>query len=360
MINLGGCFSNEDGWGRHARDLAKALSRYEQVNLIHWNSPNRARIEVVAGELVRRLRWPPPRDIGLAVGPIEKVSCVFGWRRIAHAVLESTRFPKPHLRRLEKLDMLWAPSQWGRDLLESAGLPSRKLRVVPEGVDTDVFVPPEAGERDDDIFRFLSIGKWEKRKGGAELVRAFSTEFRRSEPVELVMHCDTFWPRPVDFREEIASETARVGARCPRIVPSGQLSLPNLVKLMQRSHAFVLPTRAEGWGLPILEAMACALPCIVTGYSGLTEFANEQNCYLIRVKEMCKVEDSEFYDPRYDWGEWAQPDLDHLRHLMRYVYENRKAASEKGRLACLHARRLWTWDHAAQVAMKHVRELREP
>lgn len=163
-------------------------------------------------------------------------------------------------------------------------------------------------------------------------------------------------PRPIArrIRPQLRSLT------WTRLNPSPATDWPffTFVKLIQRSDAFVLPTRAEGWGLPILEAMACALPCIVTDYSGLTEFANERNCYLIRVKEMCKVEDPEFFDPRYDWGEWAQPDPDHLRHLMRYVYENSDEAGDKGRLACQDARRLWSWDHAARIAITYVRELR--
>src|SRR3546814_4496952 len=39
--------------------------------------------------------------------------------------------------------------------------------------------------------------------------------------------------------------------------------------------AFVAPARAEGWDLPVIEAMACGLPTIVTGYSGPTEFVGE-------------------------------------------------------------------------------------
>jgi glycosyltransferase involved in cell wall biosynthesis len=148
------------------------------------------------------------------------------------------------------------------------------------------------------------------------------------------------------------------GTGGPRVVASEPVSLPKLVELMQRCNAFVLPTRGEGWGLPILEAMASELPCIVTDYSGLKEFANEDNCFLVRVESMVPVNDPKQYEVRFEWGEWAQPDLAHLRSLMRFVYENRGIALNKAKRAREEAVRLWSWDRAAQTAMAHIRELR--
>ena len=47
--------------------------------------------------------------------------------------------------------------------------------------------------------------------------------------------------------------------------------------------AFVLPTRGEGWGLPIAEAMSMALPVIVSDVPGPRAYANDENSYLIPV-----------------------------------------------------------------------------
>jgi glycosyltransferase involved in cell wall biosynthesis len=225
---------------------------------------------------------------------------------------------------------------------------------VPEGVDSGVFVPPPNG-RGSENFRFLCVGKWEERKATADLVRCFRGEFRPGEPVELVMHCGAAVLTSAAVRDALAGGSPE---DAPRIVCTDPVSLAGLVALMQSCDAFVLPTRAEGWGLPILEAMACELPCIVTGYSGLTEFANEQNCFPIRVAGMCPVRDPRYYAEDRDWGEWAQPDLEHLRALMRFVYENRVLATAKAKRAREEAVRLWGWDHAAQAALGHISDLR--
>ena len=241
----------------------------------------------------------------------------------------------------------------------SARRTGREIQIVPAGVDTTRFLPLPSGRPADSVFRFLCVGKWEERKGSAGLVRAFAEEFDPAEPVELVLHCGTAWRRERDFRQEIANQIAAVGRGNPRIVTSDPVEASRFVALMQRCHAFVLPTRAEAWGLPILEAMACELPCIVTDYSGLKEYANEDNCFLVRVQALVKAQVPEFYwPPHYDWGQWAEPDWKHLRALMRSVYENGEAARAKARRARHDAERLWTWDLAARKAIAHIREIR--
>ena len=52
-----------------------------------------------------------------------------------------------------------------------------------------------------------------------------------------------------------------------------------LRNLYAAADAFVLPTRGEGWGLPIAEAMAMALPVIATNWSGPTALLSTDNSY---------------------------------------------------------------------------------
>jgi hypothetical protein len=107
----------------------------------------------------------------------------------------------------------------------------------------------------------------EERKGTADLVPTFCREFGPNEPVKLVMHCHDVHQPGVDLRPLLAQEAHRaMGRDHPWVSVSDRLPLDELIRLMQACDAFVLPIRAEGWGLPILEAMACGLPCIVTDW----------------------------------------------------------------------------------------------
>ena len=73
---------------------------------------------------------------------------------------------------------------------------------------------------------------------------------------------------------------------------------------------------------------------------------------------MCPVHDPRYYADDRDLGEWAQPDLSHLRSLMRFVYENRMLAAARAKRAREDAVRFWGWDRAAQTALAHIRDLR--
>lgn len=102
-----------------------------------------------------------------------------------------------------------------------------------------------------------------------------------------------------------------------------QIDLP---RLYRSADAFVMPSRGEGWGRPIVEAMAMALPVIATNWSGPTEYLSEENSYPLSVDRMSKVIEGPFKGHL-----WAEPSVDRLRVLMRHVRNNMEEAKVKGR-----------------------------
>lgn len=101
----------------------------------------------------------------------------------------------------------------------------------------------------------------------------------------------------------------------PRVVVlSQELASEEMPKLFKTFDAFVLPSRGEGWGLPIMEAMSMGypllllvlahvtchrLPVIATNWSGPTEFMTSENSYPLQVEALLPV--SPFSDDK-----WAQ------------------------------------------------------
>jgi glycosyltransferase involved in cell wall biosynthesis len=304
---------------------------------------------------LRLSRWDDA-GIGICLETARLVRTVPGTVQICFTVWETTRLPLDLVKHLERADQVWVPTSWGREVLVGSGLDPLRIRVVPEGVDSTRFRPaPQPHLRP--FFRFLCIGKWEERKGSADLVRTFCREFHPDEPVELVMHAHNPFVPSQDVTRLIDQEVRAQGRGRARIIVSDPTDLAGLVRLIQSSDAFVLPTRAEGWGLPILEAMACGLPCIVTDYGGHRTFANEDNSYLIKVHSMRTAYDGVHFRSEVETGQWAQPDLDHLAQVMRHVVRHPAEARAKGARARRDAVRKWSWDHAARIAIEHLRSL---
>jgi glycosyltransferase involved in cell wall biosynthesis len=116
----------------------------------------------------------------------------------------------------------------------------------------------------------LSVGNVQPRKNLARLVRAFSalTE-THSEPLELVIAGPDKYRADL-LRQEI--ETARVADRV-RLV--GYVPDADLAPLYGGALAFVYPSLYEGFGLPVLEAMACGTPVVCSNTSSLPEVAGD-------------------------------------------------------------------------------------
>ena len=75
-----------------------------------------------------------------------------------------------------------------------------------------------------------------------------------------------------------------------------------------------------------------------------TEFAHEGICYPLRTRGTIPAVAK---CPYYEGFSWADPDPEHLRFLLRHVYENRDEARRKGAAAAEEMAQKWTWDHAA-------------
>lgn len=104
-------------------------------------------------------------------------------------------------------------------------------------------------------------------------------------------------------------------------------------RFYKAGDAFVLPTRGEGWGRPHVEAMSMGLPVISTNWSGITAYLDESVGYPLAVDRLVPVEGGDEIAWWFKGLKWAEPSVEHLRELMRRVYENRDEAAEKGAAA---------------------------
>ncbi len=349
MINAFCPFFGPWSYAQHARGFLRALNRLHPVALIPSRWPEDA-VDDEVGLMLERGTTPDLRQPGLSIGDFEQTTRVAGAWRIGFVVWETTRLDPRQVRMLRALDEVWTPSSWGRRVLIDNAIDEERVHVVPEGVDPELFQPIPRPRTEERPFRFLCIARWSIRKGVDELLRAFCDEFAPSEEVELVLHCGN----PGRTRDQLDARVAKAaaGPHAP-IVASTRLPGHEMAELYRRCDAFVLATRGEGWGLPIVEAMACGLPVIATDYSAQSDYLDDAIAYPLRVEKLIDVCDPSFGP---NAGQWAQPDIAHLRSLMRYVFEHRNEARAKGSCAAEVVRRDWTWHRAAEKAYELLKK----
>lgn len=154
-----------------------------------------------------------------------------------------------------------------------------KIYVCHHGVDKEIFTPqPEVVPED----YFLHISNGEPRKNIHRIVGAFR-RLRRSHNAQLVLK----------LPEHIASQYEGIdGVR----VITGFLKADELADLYRRALAFIFPSLYEGFGIPIIEAMACGCPVItsdtsacpeVAGEAGLTVDPRDENALLDAMLAFC-------------------------------------------------------------------------
>jgi glycosyltransferase involved in cell wall biosynthesis len=158
----------------------------------------------------------------------------------------------------------------------------------------------------------------------------------------------------VNVQQEIASMKLAQDGPPVTLLYNQELPTHQMGSLYRSADCFVLPTRGEGWGIPIIEAMACAKPVIATNWSAHTDFMSEEIAYPLRVARLIPARAK---CPYYEGFRWAEPDEDHLIHLMRHVYENREEAAARGNRASEVVLANWTWQQAAQKIKNRLLEI---
>jgi hypothetical protein len=276
----------------------------------------------------------------------------FGRYKIGFTMLESDGIPQEWVRQANLMDEVWVPSSFNARTFAQSGV-SRPIHVIPLGVDPNYFNPKIARYPLTGVYVFLSVFEWGERKMPELLLKAFSDEFRPDESVVLI--CKTVnSDASVDVHSLIASlELGRMEERIHlslnQVVPTSQLGA-----LYRSADCFVLSTRGEGWGMPVIEAMACGLPVIATDWSAHCDFMTEENAYPLPVERLVPAVAK---CPYYEGFSWAEPSYRHLRRLMRHVFENRTEASEKGSKASRDVLSGWTWDHAASKIISRLDQI---
>jgi glycosyltransferase involved in cell wall biosynthesis len=163
-----------------------------------------------------------------------------------------------------------------RDILDLLGTPPGKVRVAYAGVGPEFAPVSDAGVLNEVRARYglawpfvLSVGTLEPRKNHLRLIRSFAQILPAYPDLRLVLVGGKGW-----LYQDVKAEVARLALR-ERVVFPGFVTDADLPALYSLASVFAYPSLYEGFGLPVLEAMACGTPVVCSNASSLPEVAGD-------------------------------------------------------------------------------------
>lgn len=172
------------------------------------------------------------------------------------------------------ISIITVSQQSKRDIIQHLRAEPEKIKVIYEAA-SPIFqpIPSEQIEtirRKYNLNQFiLTVGSIEPRKNLTRLITAFAQLRSHGYPGLLVHVGPKGW-----LCEDIENLVNRLQLK-PYVRFLGYVPIPDLVALYNAAHMFVYPSLYEGFGLPVLEAMACGSPVITSNISSLPEIAGD-------------------------------------------------------------------------------------
>lgn len=166
-----------------------------------------------------------------------------------------------------------------RDIVEWSGMREERIHVVGNGVSSHFVPGPGRAGRDP---YFLHVGRRAGHKNVDGLLQAFALS-------GLAGNCSVvFTGEPDEATEALA---ARFGVS-PHVRFAGPVDDAQLLALYQHALALVFPSLHEGFGLPVVEAMATGTPVVTANRTSMPEIAGEGNALLVDPGDPQQIADA--------------------------------------------------------------------
>lgn len=320
-------------------------------------------VDITDSDLIKEVaKLSDGHDINIWFLPSPNFGIIRG-RNVVWAFFESNVLPDVYINYYNSADLIWVPSHWARNILLSIGFDKEKINVVPCGVCPAMYNPFQrefySRKNHTRSFRFLAIGKYEDRKGYKQLFEAFKIAFGNAENVELVIKADCF-ANLYEKRIELKRELEEINLVNIKTI-EGQLSVFDMANLYNSVDCFVYPSKAEGWGLPLIEAIASGIPVIANNYSGQSEFLTSIEGFYMQIKyEMVEIGlDFKKLWQIYDKSEavWSQAVPTDLAFKMKDMVDRYEDWTQRGIVASNIVRRNFSWQTSVDAGIESLLNL---
>lgn len=267
------------------------------------------------------------------------------WKWLAHYVFDTENMVGFWNENVDGADLAVVPSKISLDLCKK--YKHENVQYIPHGVNTDIFKPATDEEKTElrerylipkDTFVIGMVAHNQYRKQVHRLVEAFDMFVKRNPRSLLVLHClprdQTGWDLPQILKDRGLLANVLFTDKSSKGIGDVHVPESEMRKLYCVMDVHALPTGGEGFGVPIVEAMACGIPNVVTDYTTTKEFLCEESIDDLGKKSYTSTRgiavpyvDSELH---HTGGRWAKIDIPALASALQYLKDNESEAKQMG------------------------------
>ena len=206
-----------------------------------------------------------------------------------------------------------------KDIVSQYNIKSGKVTVAYPGYNKDIFHPRDSAKD----YYIIYIGTIQPRKNLIRLIEAVA----RIEDLKLVIVGKTKGEGRQGWLYEETLQTPKRLGIANRVKFLGFVPTEDLPYLLSGAEAFVMPSLWEGFGIVVVEAMACGVPVIVSNTSSLPELVGKAGL---------------MFDPY---------SVDQIEQAIRTIISDKKLRQKYSREALVQSRK-FSWDKMARTVLK--------
>lgn len=371
QIQIIGDIFGSTGYASHVRQLSNALSRQgadvriDSTKPVGWESQvNDAELNMLTKDVSKDrtdvcINLPHTWAYHLSARPKHFVGCV---------IWEGNKIPEFWLKHLadERVNAIICPSSHTRQAIfntdtnlmtKPLSAIDNKIRLVPHGVDQAIF--NYSGPTKNKKCTFFANKGWTnalKDRGGLQyIIKAFAEEFSKKDKVKLLVKINKVYAPNFN----VLAAIKQLGIKQPKkdraqvMITETDLPYNRLPELYHQGDCFVSASMGEAFNIPVIEAMSCGLPAIVTNVGGHCDFVNKSNGWKVKSTPYLVKDDFQ-----YEGISWAKISQSELRKTMRNVYNlwKKDGLKIKSKGALRTAKR-YSWDNAAKKLIEIIDNL---
>ena len=273
--------------------------------------------------------------------------------KIGFPIFELEKFDDLEKHHLDNLEKIFVCSHWAKTVvLMNLYRPSSNVQVVPLGVDRSIF-PTVETPREDGPTIFFNCGKWEVRKGHDVLCDIFAEALAKDSNMELWMMTTNPFLTEQQDTEWKNLYTSKLGDKVKFIKRVG--SHHEVYNIMSKVDCGIFPARTEGWNLEALELMSCGKSIIISNTSGHTEFCNDENSFLVDLKEREVAYDGTwFHGNKGNWPAITEENKKQFVEHILSVHNSVQSQSLHINSAGVETAKQFSWENSANKIAEYA------